>query len=69
MTRCKFQCNAVMQKQQDGFSYEFIPVYEGGANKEWSKWTPAGKLEMTVTNPDVKFEYGKEYYIDITEVD
>ena len=31
----------------------FAPVYDNGdgSNKDWSKWTPQGKLEMTVTNP------------------
>lgn len=32
------------------------PVYGDGddaANKEWSKWTPSGNIELTITNPEV----------------
>ena len=37
-------------------------------NYSWSKWTPSGVVQMTITNPDAqgKFEVGKEYYLDIT---
>lgn len=46
------------------------PVYNNGdpANASWSKYTPSGKLEMTVTNPDAidRFEKGKPYYVDFT---
>lgn len=28
-------------------------VYGNGeANKQWSKWTPSGHLELNITNPD-----------------
>ena len=46
---------------------EMQPVYGGGANDHWSfwKWTPAGKIEMTITNPAAvdQFELGGEYLI------
>lgn len=49
------------------------PVYvsgKGDDNESWSKYTPSGKLEMTVTNPAAvaQFELGKAYYIDFTPV-
>lgn len=28
------------------------PAYAGGANHEWSKATPSGKIELYVSNPD-----------------
>ncbi|NEI60924.1 hypothetical protein [Rhizobium leguminosarum] len=51
-----------------------MPVYghyadgDEEANKSWSKYTPSGKIEMSVTNPAAidKFEKGKAYYIDFT---
>ncbi|MET3527282.1 hypothetical protein [Phenylobacterium koreense] len=48
------------------------PVYgDGSDNAAWSKWTPNGKLEMTVTNPAAiaQFELGKSYYLDFTPVE
>lgn len=56
---------------------ELIPCYgsyPGGdaeENKSFSKWTPNGKVEMTITNPDAieAFDLGKPYYIDFTPAD
>lgn len=51
------------------------PVYashgEDESNKTWSKYTPNGKLEMTVTNPDAveQFEVGRAYYLTFDPVD
>jgi len=35
---------------------------------QFHKYTPSGKLEMFVTNPNVlaKMELGKSYYVDFT---
>ncbi len=46
-------------------------TYPGGdseENKSFSKWTPQGKIELTITNPSAiaAFELGKAYYIDFT---
>lgn len=37
-------------------------------NAEWSRFTPSGEIEMTVTNPDVLgfFEAGVEYNVTFT---
>lgn len=42
----------------------------GDDNEQWSKYTPSGKLEMTVTNPKAVagFELGRAYYLDFTPV-
>lgn len=39
------------------------------ANKEWSRWTPSGELQMTVTNPEAfnQFKLGVCYYVDLNE--
>lgn len=40
------------------------PVYDD-ANKDWSKWTPQGKIEMSITNPFAveQFALGEQYLI------
>lgn len=39
-------------------------------NKQWSKWTPSGRLTMTINNPDAMRRVlpGQEVYIDITVI-
>ena len=47
------------------------PVYgESGENAEWSKYTPAGYFEMTVTNPAAfeQFEVNGEYLVTFERV-
>jgi hypothetical protein len=47
----------------------FSPVTTGSEeNKSFSTYTPSGKIELTVTNPDLKLEFG-EYYIDFTKAE
>lgn len=43
---------------------------EDDPNKSWSKWTPSGQLQMTITNPAVfgAFVEGEEYYLDFSPV-
>lgn len=73
--RAKFRCQSVTHlttaSPGDVAAHiTFFPVYEDGSGKNasWSKYTPNGKLEMTVTNPDAiaAFELGKSYYLDFT---
>lgn len=70
-TRCKFTCQSKTirgagDNQTNGF--EFTPVTGGTPeDKSFWKWTPSGKLEIQCTNPDVHFEPGKTYYLDISE--
>ena len=46
-------------------TYYLNPVF-GEENKPWSKWTPSGRLEFTVTNPDAdKLELGREYFVTL----
>lgn len=41
------------------------------ANAQWSKWTPAAQLNMTINNPDAlgKILPGQFVYVDISETD
>jgi hypothetical protein len=50
------------------------PVYGGdddAANKEWSKWTPSGQLELTITNPEVwpDLVIGRAFFVDFTPIE
>lgn len=38
----------------------------GPGNEEWSKYTPSGSVEMSITNPSASsaFEVGQDYFVD-----
>lgn len=40
-------------------------------NKSWSKWTPAGLITMSITNPAAyeQFVVGKQYRLTFEQVD
>jgi hypothetical protein len=66
--RAKFRCESVTQFVAQE-NVELRPVTQGSLeNNSFSKYTPAGKLEMCITNPGAIgfFQPGKEYYLDIT---
>ena len=72
--QAKFRCDSKTSDLFDAsvVQVQFSAVYgDGEANKEWSKWTPSGKLTMQITNPaaNEQFEVGKEYYLNITAVE
>lgn len=78
MVRAKFRCQSVQHiltnsPGEAAAVLVFAPVFDNGdgTNKQWSKYTPNGKLEMTVTNPDAiaKFELGKSYFLDFSPAD
>ena len=72
MITAKFRCSSV-EIRDSSPNVEIVklaPVYaENGPNKEWSKWTPSGSLEMTISNPDAQgqIKAGGEYMIQISE--
>ncbi len=80
--RCKFYCTSVAQtagqpNSQTGPKAEvtqeqitLAPVY-GEENKPWSKFTPCGSMQLTITNPDAigAFKPGEVYLIDIKPAD
>ena len=68
-TRCKFQCVEVKhQKQSQNVLLEPVTSDSAEENKSFSKYTPAGKLELTITNEKIfnVFVPGNDYYIDIS---
>lgn len=79
--RCKFYVVSVAQTASQPSTeatnapigqeqIELAPVY-GDDNKPWSKFTPCGRLSLTITNPDVigQFKPGQVHFIDITVAD
>ncbi len=79
LTRCKFRCDSVkarsVGKNHDGSEQinDEIALYavSGDENKPWSRFTPSGKLEMTIDNQALigAFKPGKIYFIDIAEAE
>lgn len=52
-----------------GTKVVLMPVTTGSEeNKAFWQWTPSGRIEMHISNPDAKFEFG-EYYIDFTKAE
>ena len=50
------------------------PVYGAGeddANAQWSKWTPSGQLQLTVTNPVIfpMLVVGRLFFVDFIAAD
>lgn len=69
-TRAKFKC--VMKSVQDqGTRIVLNPVQDGSEeNKNFFNYTPFGQLDLGLVRPSIaeQFEFGGEYYIDITPV-
>jgi hypothetical protein len=45
-----------------------LSAVSGEENKTWAKYTPSGKIELTIDNPDAydQFELGKTYFVDFS---
>ncbi len=66
-TICKFRCNEV-RLTAEGSAVTMTPVTSGSAeNEKFFRFTPQGKLEMSVINPEVKFTPGADYYLTISD--
>jgi hypothetical protein len=73
-TRAKFRCSVEINKtwgptpESVTRAYEFTAVYDDGTpeNQRFAKRTPSGNLTIQVDNPDVRFEPGQLYYLDIS---
>lgn len=77
MIRAKFSVVSVIKNEDLVSPSEavcLVAVYSSDPTSEnysWSKWTPAGTLNMTINNPECfgKFVQGKQYYLDFTPVE
>lgn len=69
MVRAKFRVDSVTNFGGGTGRVELSPV-TGGSDENVSFWkyTPAGKIEMHVDNPEtlVQFAPGQEFYVDFT---
>lgn len=68
MIRAKFKCTSVTKHEGGSETVRMQPVTSGSdENKSWSKYTPCGVLEMTITAEGAvgKFQPGAEYYLDL----
>ncbi len=70
-TKCKYRCDSVKKfARGNEFLYEaeFFAVTGGSAeNDEFFKYTPYGSLKIGLYKENT-FQPGKEYYIDIFEI-
>lgn len=67
--RAKFYVQSVTKfAAGDSVTVKLQPVCRGEDNKQWSKYTPCGLLEMTIMNElaSEQFIPGEEYYVDFT---
>lgn len=68
--RAKFNVAEITKYGNDGGTKVVLMPVMGNSeeNKSFWKHTPSGKIEMHISNPDVRFEFG-EYYIDFTKAE
>lgn len=45
-----------------------LQAVSGKENEPWSKWTPTGSLQFTVTNPDAPELEPGEYLVTLSKV-
>ena len=79
MVRAKFFVSSINHVGTPGSdpyaTVTLSPVFggygDGKDNESWSKYTPSGKIEMSITNPKAidAFAIGKAYFVDFTPVD
>lgn len=66
IVRCKMRCCEILITSANQATYKFSAVCadEVPENQRFHKYTPNGKIEITVTNQNVSYEIGKCYYFD-----
>lgn len=54
-------------KTQEQITLAAVYGKDGTANQQWSKWTPAAQLTMTISNPAAfdKLRTGQFVYVDL----
>lgn len=68
----KFKAGSVTDYGNNNHDVTLSPVTSGSEeNKSFSVWTPTGKIEMHITNPECIgfFEPGKEYYVEFKKAE
>ena len=73
MVRCKMK---VVERKNQMWNLADKPVttvvlsaVSGEENKTWAKYTPSGKIELLIDNPDAydQFELGRTYFVDFSK--
>lgn len=74
--RAKFRCTSEASVRHSVGSaghrvFTFQPMYDSSVpeDQRYFSSTPSGKLEITVDNPAVNWEPGRDYYLDFTPVE
>lgn len=71
--RAKFKCTSVerFSAAEGPRTYRFAAMYDPSIpeDERYAKYTPTGELRISVDNPAVVFECGRDYYLDFTPVD
>lgn len=62
-TVARFTCVEVAQRQNDTRVVTFDA--NTSASNDWSRFTPSGKLNITVTNPACEFVVGQNYLLTL----
>ncbi len=64
-TRAKFYVHSVEKIVGDTTTVKLNVVCRGEDNKEWSKYTPSGNIQMSIKNELAaeQFEPGNEFYV------
>ncbi len=59
--RAKFKCYG-SDPQTGLVTFQAVT---GEGNETWSKWTPSGQIQMSITNSEAlkQFEVGKDYLV------
>ena len=69
MIRAKFKVRSIeINEEAKSKQILFDACIDGEENKSFAEATPAGMIQLTVTNPDCLFEEG-EYFVDFTKVE
>ncbi len=69
--RAKLECTSIESfKESKVAKFQAVIAYIGlSENTDFTKYTPSGRLEITITNnvpASDFFEVGEEYYLDFT---
>lgn len=71
--KARMRCNSIIELGENR-TVQFTAHVDSdpeNPNKSWSKWTPAGSLSLTISNPDAydQFEAGKLYELTFEPVE
>ncbi len=74
VVRCKFKVDVVHSYADGGEGLQASPVYPSAEHPEnavFSKWTPSGKFEVLINNPDCigVLKPGQSFYLDIVPIE